>query len=1287
MLIISSTVTTEQANLTEDVKITESGALQIGTDAAPSAAYSANLQFNGNYQLFLDGRIETYLATANLGVAFCKISGTSTYYDGVVSMGGNAVLSVIAKNSTSYTTASGVTGKNIKFDNGVGANNTITVKSLSGAASTVATGYANATGIYATGVISVDKTLSGKVDVYAQGAGVWGDATADAFYGLGGVNITGWQGNVSVTAKSTSGGTAGNSTASAVSAGSKNSEAKAVISGLTGSATVLATGGTLTGKLTGGANGVAYGVYGATGVEITDFGGKVLVTGNGGRISSAEGIMYAQGRAFGVYSYNGNITMHGAAEAGEIRAIASGGNIQGTDGYTNASDATAYAAAVYTHKDFVGSDLNCTFTARATGGVTTYNGYGKSFADAYGIYTGGAVTLSGSGRFSVSATAGSTGGWAYSGAIAAGISAGTKILNSDVGFSMSVSAAGIEGRTDITADAYGVIAYEGILNSKFTGTITVTATASVSSGAPAMAHAYGIYCKERTFGSATTACEVNSIIVTAKGGDSSSGSTTVDSGAYAIYAGYINLEVHGILNATVNGKKGYAIFIDNTGGYSDRLVMHSKSKMAATAELAGGANKVYIYQDVSGIENIQATNGTIDMFMCFGTTPSGSVMADSTELVNVTNLAYLVDSNAVSASYQVVSGDIGKYKSDVYKVTFGDTVYEVKHGEWTQLADSDRMIRISDETGNLQVAIIAGKNFLGGGMLSGSVFSSEVINSLTGLTLQTVAGAGAVSDGSGSMLGGVDLSFTDCKINALYGGNSNAKGGINIYKDIALKAENSEFNVIFGGGIGKEQQIKGNISISLSSSTVTGAVYGVGAAEMVNDKTSVAIVLTNCTVGGYVYGGSVSVNPVYPVNNVAGSTSVVLNGGNATAQIYGGSRLSASYSCAGVIGNGTKVELLGVTATNYIFGGSMAWAINLSAAATVTTTVENGTLINCENSKLTHELYGGGYAAANGNSAAGVAQGAVSIVNGGTKIVLNESSVINVYGGGYNAGAASIVNGGTAISVLGGVNIGTIYGGGNGTGTADIRSGSVVNGGTAISVDLTGKTKAVVSIGNIYGGGNSYTKVEGGSVISFSGDFYANKLDFKGVLSGNGRNAAVTGERKLAFSGFAGVLEARVRDFDSLEITGNSDVVFARDYDASELDKLNFNFNAGAVKGEYAAFTLANNVGNWSSNLTITISLMADTLETAKRDLMLAENGGLAALDGIKYEIMYENELVFTGALGDGGFTGTDFSLDLALTDNTLQMDLTDSRLATSALLDSAADGLTAERYGVLALV
>ncbi|MEA4863675.1 MAG: beta strand repeat-containing protein [Victivallaceae bacterium] len=1246
MITISTEVTTEQAGLADDVTITSTGAIRIGTLAAPSGSYSATMQFSGNYSLTVDGVIASYLSSVNLGVMFGKISGLYSYYDGTVYLGDSASITIYAKNSTTTTTASGFWCENLVFASGIGSGNTIRVAAQSTSTNaSLSSAWANATGIYAGTGVTIQNGMAGNITVSASGGySAWGDAQSDAIYAYKSVTISGGlSGTITSTANGAGGGTAGEAIATCITAGSKSSTGVVTIDAFSGQLTANATGGNMSGALTGNANATSYAVYGSDGVSIGSFEGELLAVGQGGNISSATATAYAQGRAFGIYSDTGDVEILAGASYGRIQAYATGGvaALASSTYATTPADASAYAYGICTHSNVTARDLEIDLTVTATGGAygsSLYSQYGRGFAEAYGIFADGTVSITGKADsfnfYAVSASAGNSSGWAYSGSLATAIDC-NQLVDSEIYAAINVGSFGVLGRTDSIADAYGVIAHEGILNSHFNGAITVTASASTTSGAMSVAHGYGIYALNRTFGNGTTAASVGDITVTVTGSDGVG--TNLPSTAYGIYAGYINLEVNGTITATVNGKASYSIYIDNSGGYADTLTLRRKANFGGIVELMGGANRVFLYQGASGLGKIQATGGTLSLYFSFGSDVDSDPMAAAADLTRFSSIGYYVADDAVSSVYNVVNSGYSPYVASSYNVLCGGVTYSVADSVWTQLGDTGKWINIGVVNGSLQTAIRVGNDFYGAGLYDSSQnYWDDVVASFSGDTsLAVVAGMGHVSSGTGSLFGNISLTIDSCTVQQLYGGNSNAGGGITAYSNIDLIATDSTFGVVFGGGIGVSQGLEGGITINFSGSTVTSGFYGVGGIAVGGQYSAkeVEITIEDSTLGGYFYGGSASVSAAASANNVYGNITINFTENTVTAQVYGGNRYVSSVTGDALVSGAVNLNIDGGSFSNYVFGGGMAWAFNAASGVTVTTEVQGGVKINIVAGTFSHEVYGGGYSAAASNSAADA--GAVSKVSGGTAITVANAAIINVYGGGYNAGLGSIVDGGSAITVKGNVSIGTVYGGGNGTGTAEVRAESVVSGGSAIMID--GTAGGSFTIGNIYGGGNTYCTVSGGSTVTFSGDFINSaSLDFTGVLSGAGRNSAtVTGTRTLSFDSFYGNIDARVMNFDAISVSGITSTAFTREFNAAGIDTVNFDLTAGRD----SEVIFANTVSGWSDGASFDLHLSSSQMGDSYDDLLTSLVSSIEVLSGNTYNIYIDGseEAYYTGMIGDHG--------------------------------------------------
>lgn len=1247
MITITDVMDFEQAELTDDVTITGSGGVQFGSADAPLSNASASMQFSGNHSLTIAGNIETYLSRANLGIMFAKISGGTTWYDGVINFQDNAAVSIVAKNSSGYTTASGVMAGSLVV-NDFGSGNSLTVSSLSEATESTDSCYANATGFYINNGITFNNGIAGTVTINAQGGvSSYGDAAADAVYAMGDSYVYGdVSGTITVSAYAAAmSSSSAEASASAFTAGNRDNQVNLHIDAISGNISVIADGGPITGEVTGTADGSAYGLYASGSVTLDAFSGSLSVEGYGGAISQTTGTSLAVGRAFGIYSYFGDIVLNDAT-SGVIDVTAAGGS--GTPSTSSTIvEVSGTGAGIYSHGNFTGNGLGCNINVNVTSGNCTISSYGSSYATGHGIFADGDISISGGleGAINVTVKAGNTSaGWALSAAYGAGIQAGNQIVDSVIGNDITVTVNGSPNRVDCPASGFGVIAYEGILNTRFENDIKVTVTTS-SSGSRSQAAGYGIYTKERTFGNAAQQASVNNITVTVTG--SGLTESEIPSLAYGIYAGYINLEVNGKISATVNGEKSYAIYIDNPGDISDTLTLRRGANLDGIVELSKGNNVVYCYGGASGIGNIQATGGTIALYLAFENYSDGTNVVNASDIGNMNSINFYITDDAKSSTYRAIGGSgYANYISETYSVKYGSSVYEIAHGVWTKLGDSDKWVKISENAGSaIQLAIRVGDNYYGAGLDEiNPTYLSKIVESFDGDSLNIISGVGSYSlTSTGRLSGGIDLTLSNTSANALYGGNANANGAVTLQGAIDLTVENnSTVGVIFGGGMGTNTSLNGNITTTINDSTVKTAIYGgggitIGTAYIARN---VRTTINNSNVDGYIYGGITSVIGSAPANTLYGTTYVTIGGDSViNAQVYGGNRYSSSAAGTSAVSKSANLTISGGTFNNYIFGGGMAWAINKTSSGEVISQVTQGTKISIAEATVNHEVYGGGYAAANSNSTVTVECGR-SIVNGGSSITISNSSIMNVYGGGYNASAGSVVNGGAAITIKGNTQIGNVYGGGNATGSSDIRANSIVNDGVNITIDCSA-AGSNVTLANVYGGGNSGTVVNGGSTITFKGNVTGDStLSFSGILSGNGRNqGVVNGEKSLVFSSFTGTIDARVQDFDSLVVNGNSAVGFTRDFATEQLTSISFDCSNADLTGDMAAINLINQENEWNSGLKIDILLDSDNLIDCSKTLLSAFDGSdLTGLDGVSFELFMDGASLGTGIIGDDSF-------------------------------------------------
>ena len=299
-------------------------------------------------------------------------------------------------------------------------------------------------------------------------------------------------------------------------------------------------------------------------------------------------------------------------------------------------------------------------------------------------------------------------------------------------------------------------------------------------------------------------------------------------------------------------------------------------------------------------------------------------------------------------------------------------------------------------------------------------------------------------------------------------------------------------NILFGGGKGKLTSVTGTTKVYVGTKTTTG-----------EGETATTTYDGDANIYGNVYGGSenggVSAVNVYLYKDVIHGN--VFGGGYDTKA----QDTNPSATTVNVELDGTAFDCFYGTdenktpQTGQIFGGNNenGWPTGLSTVHVYKTVAYGTTNVRtADKTNTTYELaavYGGG-------------NKAKSDANAGTSVIIegcDATSIASVYGGGN---AAYVMN--SSVTVKGTYEIGTVFGGGNGTvSAADVKgtATTVLNGGT---------------IHDFYGGSNSQGtigKYEGG-VASGGTDITINDLNLDTDCSlkvdniyGAGKNANVDG--------------------------------------------------------------------------------------------------------------------------------------------------------------------------------
>ena len=320
-------------------------------------------------------------------------------------------------------------------------------------------------------------------------------------------------------------------------------------------------------------------------------------------------------------------------------------------------------------------------------------------------------------------------------------------------------------------------------------------------------------------------------------------------------------------------------------------------------------------------------------------------------------------------------------------------------------------------TGNPQVTVNGGtvsSNVYGGGQLAKTIGNPNV----------------SVSSGSAAMVfgGGMQAGIQGAPTVNIQGGtvSTGVYGGCNESGTVDNKAKVS----ITGGTIG-------------NSGNTTGVVYGGGLGENTNVKGDVEVSISNAsaTVNGDVYGGSakglVNCNDAGTGATTGSKTDVTLSAGTINGNLYGGGHGLESKE-AHVFGPVTVA----------INGGSVK---NVFGCNNLLGSPQNTVHVNVGGGTIVQDVYGGG------NMANTSATPVVSI-NGGTV-------TRDVYGGGAFANT-----GATTVDILGGTITGDIYGGGLGDGTHS----PLVNGIVHVNIGKRITEPSVDTIGSAIIGGSVY---------------------------------------------------------------------------------------------------------------------------------------------------------------------------------------------------------------------
>ncbi len=439
-----------------------------------------------------------------------------------------------------------------------------------------------------------------------------------------------------------------------------------------------------------------------------------------------------------------------------------------------------------------------------------------------------------------------------------------------------------------------------------------------------------------------------------------------------------------------------------------------------SAAFGGPANAAHY-----GLRRMVLTGGQVNGWVagaCNGNSDNGG------QLYGVTQVYVGGDAKVGNAEHEItVNGSqggnvFGAGRGRASSVTTG----EVAYGTNVVVADKADILHNVYGGGDLGYALKMANVHILGGTVNGTVFGGA--NQKKGENVNIVMRGGLVK---GGIYGGSNLTGT-------ISGNVNMQlmGGI-----VGLASEAAD---VYGGGLGPDTRINGNVDITLgvlkgNGPTLFGSVYGGSAKGIVNTNTSnhTHIVVNNATMAGYVYGGGMG--DAENAADVNGNVQIDFKGG-VTRYVFGGNFHNGAPKGTIVINmtGGTVYEMFG--------GGDEASYTAPSAGYPQ---------INITGGKIMRYFYSGQYAGGNvyggGHIADVIGSPVVNIMGTATQVDYN------VYGGGCEGN----VSGSTTVNIKDATIGHSVYGAGYGEVT-------LVGGNTSVTVDGQSKVQ-----GNVYGGGEA----------------------------------------------------------------------------------------------------------------------------------------------------------------------------------------------------------------------
>lgn len=427
----------------------------------------------------------------------------------------------------------------------------------------------------------------------------------------------------------------------------------------------------------------------------------------------------------------------------------------------------------------------------------------------------------------------------------------------------------------------------------------------------------------------------------------------------------------------------------------------------------------------------------------------------------------------------------------------------------------------------------------GGGLgSSAAVTSNPVVNvGYDAATMATLLTPGA----TGSIVAtGFSIPDTVAIVTGeVYGGGDAAS--VNGSTSVTLQKAGSSAIKLFGGG--NQAGVTGTATVTMNNGSVNNGVYG-GCNTSGTVTGNIVVGITGGTIGADGSRANVHGGGYGHQTETEGNVNVTINGATAViwGDVYGGSALGNVNNAST---DQTNVTLTSGTIHGDLYGGGLgdnnhAAAVNGAVQVTVNGGTVTGSVYGCNNvngapqSSVNVDIYGtdpaSGSSFALGNVFGGGNRAAYTYGNGYPKVTVHNcnNSIEYVYGGGNAAKVAS-----TDVKIYGGNKIGYVFGGGNGEGVAanfEMVSGNAVTniyGGTIDHVFAGNNTSGLITgnitvnvdkstaagacdmkVQEVYGGGNRAAGKAGtiniGCTGSLTADHYAHPERIGTTLEGIG---------------------------------------------------------------------------------------------------------------------------------------------------------------------------------------